>query len=284
MDVRPIRFHAEEIAHDVPVAHAVLGLARGRKGNVVIRQVQGIDVGHARRPGQLTQARAVRLDLVDMVVLALVPAHGEENSFPGKVDLRIPHHTGALDQGRGLPRGHVEDPQRAWATEFAGVDLAGLENGSGVVVIRWVLRPAHVENAQLAEGRVGEQNARAEGRDILPQLLGARGEGRHRFLPLADGIQPSAQGSHFGGKTTPSLALGGELALAGPQAGLQRRHIDAGQRFLQRAPRGFLGKASLQTGRCLGVDGALHLHVVQGHMPPTGRVLVHDLQVDLLAH
>ena len=137
VDVRAVRLHAVEVAHDVAVAHAVLRVARGREHDVAIRQEDGIDVAHALRTRELPEARAVRVHDIDMVVIGASIAHGEHDSFPVPVHLRVAdgpslllRHDHARRARRGIPR-----LERALRVVAPLVDLAALEERRRVVVV-----------------------------------------------------------------------------------------------------------------------------------------------------
>ena len=55
VDVGAVGLHAEEVGHDVPVAHAVLRLARGGEHDRAVRQVKRIEIIHVPRERELAE-------------------------------------------------------------------------------------------------------------------------------------------------------------------------------------------------------------------------------------
>ena len=231
LDVGPVGLHREEVAHDVPVAHAVLGLAGRREEDLAVGQVDRVDVGDARAEGQLLQVRAVGMDLVEVVIVAGVHSHREEDVLAVEADVGIPHDAlgHLVERGRGgggcggrfgirsgLRResGQIDRFQRAPAAEAAGVDLAGLKHRLGVVMIGCVLGP-HDEQQRLAgQQGVGEQGLATQGFELLLKL---RCLGTVRRPDLAfDAIQP--------GQILPAVGVaireGGNQVVDGQPGGL----------------------------------------------------------------
>ena len=106
-EVGPVGADGKQVAHDVPVAHAVLGLAGRGEEDAAVRQVERIDVGNARAARELSQSAAVGMDLVKVIVVLAVAAHGQEDRPAVVAHLRIAGDAlGEIDQrrdGNGVP-------------------------------------------------------------------------------------------------------------------------------------------------------------------------------------
>ena len=59
VDVRSVRFHAEQVRPVIAAALVVLRLPRRGEHDPLVGQIEGIEVRHARRRGELPQSRAV---------------------------------------------------------------------------------------------------------------------------------------------------------------------------------------------------------------------------------
>ena len=153
VDVRAVRLHAVEVAHDVAVAHAVLRVARGREHDAAVRQECRIDVAHALRARELLQARAVRVHDVDMIVVFTAGAHREHDPLPVPVHLRIADGASFLlrHDHAHLARRWIPRLERALRAVTAFVDLAALEERRRVVVVRAERGARHVHD--LRHGR-----------------------------------------------------------------------------------------------------------------------------------
>gem|GEM_PF-6466607 len=148
-DIGAVTVHPVQVAHDVTVAHAVLGLAGGGEHNVAVRQVQRIDVADAWGEGQLPESGAVGIDFIDVVIVLDVTAHGKENAVSVEMNGRVADDTVGRFQQRAYrvaARG-IKNTQRAAALETGRVDFAGLKHGFGIVVVGLVLAPHNKKDA-----------------------------------------------------------------------------------------------------------------------------------------
>ena len=209
LDVRPVGVHREQVAHDVPVAHAVLRLAGRGEEDAAVGQVDRVDVGDAGAEGQLPQARAVGVHLVEVVVVRRgCGAWRRGSCWPSKLHVRVAGHArrarpSSVCTCRRVARSIVfraPPPSKA-----RRVDLAGLEHRLRVVVVRAVLLADDEQDRLAADQRVA-QRAAAHGRPLrlgVGTLLlhgGESGEGRlgvdlaldrkivERHVPPAAGI------------------------------------------------------------------------------------------------
>ena len=103
VDVGAVRRHAEQVRHDVAVAHAVLRLPTGGKNDRVIGEVQRVNVRNSGRRRKLAQVRPITVDLVEMVVVADSPPHREDDLAAAEVDLGVADHAVGQVQERSRP-------------------------------------------------------------------------------------------------------------------------------------------------------------------------------------
>ena len=185
LDVGPVRLHHEQVAHDVPVAHAELGLPRGSEQDPPVGKVDRVDVGDAAVERELLQARPVGVHLVDVVVVLPVPPHREKDLAPVEADLDVARHAlGHLQQRGDLAApGEVDRLDRPAAREAARVDLARLEHRGRVVVVRAVLTAHHEHQRPAAHQRVGDQGLAAQRLQLGPEPLELLGCGAGGLLP-----------------------------------------------------------------------------------------------------
>ena len=164
LDVGPVGVHREQVAHDVPVAHAVLRLARRTEHDPIVRQVDRIDVRDPRAERQLPQPAAVRVHLVNVVVVRRVPAASKTPALAREMDVDVP------GDARGAPPATCESSHRRPKSivrialpprKLGRVDLAGLEHRLRVVMVRRILRPHHEDN-------------RSSGHDVWPRWFWQR--------------------------------------------------------------------------------------------------------------
>ena len=152
MNVGPVRFHAKQVGHDMPVAHAILRLARGRKGDCAVRQIQRINVRHAPGKGQLAQAGAVRPDFINMEIIVGLAAHGKKDGASVEGNIRVAYDAVRTIQQR--PRGagrDVQNLQGRSAPKTRLIDFALLKHRFGIVMILAILR-AHNEQDGIRDG------------------------------------------------------------------------------------------------------------------------------------
>jgi len=176
LHVGTVGFDRKQVAHDVPVAHAVFGLARGGEEDLAAGQIDGVDVAHAGAERQLHQARAVGVQLVDVVIVLPVAAQGDEDLAAVEVHVRVADHA-LRDLQERLDAGLAVGPQldalqRPAPLEAARVDLPGLEHRLRVVVIGAILL-AHDKEDWLAD----EDRAGAEGLAVRGLRPGRRRRG-----------------------------------------------------------------------------------------------------------
>ena len=89
VNVGTVCLHTEQIGHDVPVAHAELGLARGGEHDIAVWQVQRVDIDDARLAGNLPEPRPIGLDFVKVVVVIDVFTEGKNDFFAVEMDIGI---------------------------------------------------------------------------------------------------------------------------------------------------------------------------------------------------
>ena len=289
VDVRAVRLHAVEVAHDVAVAHAVLRVARGREHDVAVRQERGVDVAHALRARELAEVRAVRVHDVDVIIVGTAVAHRKHDPLPVPVHLRVAdgapfllRHDHARCTRRGVPR-----LERALRPVAPLVDLAALEDGRRVVVVRLEYSVRHIDDlwhgrerrlcGGLRAGLLGLAEIEVDGRRTLRRRLGVRipraGDApgdRPRTLPRQDDA-PAGRGL---------LRLADELPhrLAVRTPGdVHRRHA---VRALAMHGNGRRTRTRREVRRAAH---ALARHVVQRHVSPAAGRVVGHAEVDVLA-
>ncbi len=155
-DVRAVGLHAVKIAHDVAVAHAVLGLTRCGEKDIAVRQPNRIDIRNARIRGELPHLRAVRLHRIDMVVVLPALAHGKHDPSRVVADVGIADRRvrAGREQRSDGAAPDVEQLESAFRIIAAGVDLPSLEHCFGIVVVGAVLLARHKQNRLAGQQRI----------------------------------------------------------------------------------------------------------------------------------
>ena len=163
LDVRAVGVHREQVAHDVPIAHAVLRLAGRGEENPAVSQIDRVDVRQPGAEGQLLEVRPVRIHLVKMVIVLAVAAHRKQDPLAVKADIGIAGDAlGNLEQRLQLAASQVDRLDRGAAHKARRVDFAGLEHGGGVMMVRPVLRSDDEEDRLSTDRRGGHEDLAAE--------------------------------------------------------------------------------------------------------------------------
>ncbi len=296
--VGPAGVHPEEVAHDMAVAHAELGLAGGGEDDAAVGQVARVDVRDPVEGGQGMEASAVgarrvrrpaalrliaraagllacrarpQVQFVDGVVVARLAADGEEDPLPAEVDVRVAGDAvGHLEQGLdAAAAGQVQQFDGSGALELAGVDLPVLEHRGRVVMVRAVLPADDEEDGMVADQGVGKQGLAGQCFNVFDACL--QGLRRRGFHPLPDLVQA--------GEVRPAVRVSlaerlGEVAHGRAEGSHPAQYL---------LPRGVAagaveGREPLLRGRL--IDSGAGAEVVERDVPPAARVTVHDTEED----
>ena len=171
MNVRSVGVHHEQVAHDVPVAHAILGLPRGSEEDAAVGQVDGVDVGDTRAERKLHQVPAVGADLIYVIVVLRVPPHREEDPAAVEADVGVASDSpGCIHQRGHLAAAAEIDPLHGPAAlKLRRVDLARLEHRGRVVVVLPILVADHEQDRPAADQRVSRQGLAPQHGELLFQ-------------------------------------------------------------------------------------------------------------------
>ena len=170
LHVGAVGLHREQVAHDVPVAHAVLGLAGRREQDAAVGQVDRVDVGQAGSERDLPQLGAIRVHFVNVVVVLAIAAHRKQDLRAVEADVGVAGHAVRHFQQRlHLAGCQVDRLQRPAALKAAGVDLAGLEHGLRIMVVLAVLAADDEQQRPAADQGVGRQRLAPQGDELRRQ-------------------------------------------------------------------------------------------------------------------
>ena len=161
VDIGPVGLHTVKIAHDMPVAHAILGFARGGKHDAVVGQIQGVQVVHIRQMGQLLQPGPVNVDLINMIAVRRIFPHRKDNP------LAVPMHSGiaydavgGFDQCPDLPSvSKINRLQCAARSEVTLIELVLCVRREvvGVMVVVGIRMSNHEKDRPVTDPRIGPQ-------------------------------------------------------------------------------------------------------------------------------